>query len=214
MSMALKAAKGHGGGMRMRAAGDPGLFGGIFGAVKGAAKSVLTGGNPLAGALTGAVGGFTSGGRASQAQAQANVTRMYATRSWSDIAKATPGWTVDQLQSLAIPGRGSPAPVGAIVPQTSPGVTVSSFAPPSSMAPPSMNGKRPPGYHWNKSGYFLRSGEFVPPESRLVRNRRRNPLNPRALRKAVGRVNAAKSWQSMLSSISTGKYTAAGKKRC
>lgn len=32
--------------------------------------------------------------------------------------------------------------------------------------------------HANKSGYFLKSGQFVPPGSKCVTNRRMNPLNP------------------------------------
>lgn len=74
-------------------------------------------------------------------------------------------------------------------------------------------GKAPPGYHWNKSDYFLRDGTFVPKGTRLVKNRSKNAMNPRALSRAISRVNSAKRWQSKLSEIATGKYTASGKKK-
>ena len=71
----------------------------------------------------------------------------------------------------------------------------------------------PSGFHLNKSDYFLKSGEFVPKGTRLVKNRRRDPLNARALKRAVARVDAGKVWQGKLAEISTKKYTAAGKKK-
>lgn len=52
---------------------------------------------------------------------------------------------------------------------------------------------QPAGFHINKSGYFLRSGEFVPPRSRWVRNRSRNSANGRALNRAIGRVSGFNS---------------------
>ncbi len=79
---------------------------------------------------------------------------------------------------------------------------------------PTMNGKGgPSGYHLNKTGYHLKDGTYVAPGTKWVKNRRRNPMNARALRRAIGRVDAAKAWQSKLGEISTGKYTASGKRR-
>src|SRR5262249_12265135 len=43
------------------------------------------------------------------------------------------------------------------------------------------------GYHFNKRGYFTKAG-FVPAHSKCVKNRRRNPLNPRALHHAASRM--------------------------
>lgn len=76
-----------------------------------------------------------------------------------------------------------------------------------------QGGKAPAGYHWNKSDYFLKDGTFVPKGTKLVKNRTRNAMNSRALNRAISRVNMAKRWQSKLSDITTGKYTAAGKKK-
>ncbi len=63
----------------------------------------------------------------------------------------------------------------------------------------------PSGFHPNKSSYFLQSGEFVPAGSRCVRNRRRNPLNPRALDRAIGRITSAKRASRKMSRISIRK---------
>jgi len=61
------------------------------------------------------------------------------------------------------------------------------------------------GYHWNKSGYFLKSGEYVRAGSKMVKNRRRNPANPRATSNAIMRIKGAKRYASSLSSISIRK---------
>jgi hypothetical protein len=45
----------------------------------------------------------------------------------------------------------------------------------------------PKGYRLNKTGYFLKSGQYVPPESRCVRIRRMNPANSRALSRGLRR---------------------------
>lgn len=50
------------------------------------------------------------------------------------------------------------------------------------------------GYHFNKSGYYVQDpsdpmrGIYIPPGTREVRNRRRNPFNPRALDRATSRI--------------------------
>jgi len=49
----------------------------------------------------------------------------------------------------------------------------------------------PSGYHANKTSYFLKDGTYVPRGSRCVRNRRRNPLNFRALNRSISRVKQA-----------------------
>jgi len=61
------------------------------------------------------------------------------------------------------------------------------------------------GYHPNKSDYFLKSGEFVPAGSRMVKNRKRNPANARATSRAISRVTGAKRYAQSLSRISIRK---------
>lgn len=51
----------------------------------------------------------------------------------------------------------------------------------------------PAGCHPNKADYFLKSGSFVARGTRCVRNRRRNPLNPRALDRAISRIGSAQN---------------------
>ena len=62
-----------------------------------------------------------------------------------------------------------------------------------------------PGYHWNKSSYFLMSGEYVPAGTRAVKNRRRNPCNPRAVSRALSRVKSAKRFAKSISHVSIRK---------
>ncbi len=75
------------------------------------------------------------------------------------------------------------------------------------------NGACTKGFHLNKSDYFLKNGTFIAKGTMCVKNRRRNPLNPRALTRAVARIDAGKIWQSKLSEIATGKFTAAGNRK-
>jgi hypothetical protein len=46
------------------------------------------------------------------------------------------------------------------------------------------------GHHPNRSGYFTRDG-YVAKGTRCVRNRKRNPLNPRALDRSMSRLASA-----------------------
>lgn len=64
---------------------------------------------------------------------------------------------------------------------------------------------RPAGYHANKSSYWLNDGTHVPAGTRWVKNRRRNPLNPRALSKAMGRVTSFKGAATAASRITIRK---------
>ena len=61
------------------------------------------------------------------------------------------------------------------------------------------------GYHWNKSGYFLMSGEYVAAGTKLVKNRKRNPGNMRALSRSMGRIKSAKKMAAVLGTITIRK---------
>jgi hypothetical protein len=55
------------------------------------------------------------------------------------------------------------------------------------------NGIKPRGYHVNKHGYYLKEiSTWLPPGTVYVPNRRRNPLNPRALHRSIARLVSAK----------------------
>jgi len=57
------------------------------------------------------------------------------------------------------------------------------------------------GYHANKSEYFLRSGEFVGKGTRMVKDRRRNPGNMRALSRSLSRIKSAKKMAATLGQV-------------
>jgi len=59
-------------------------------------------------------------------------------------------------------------------------------------------GQCPKGFHINKSGYHLRDGSFVAPQSRCVRNRRRNNDNGRAAMRAARRLLGRKKSQAAI----------------
>ena len=63
----------------------------------------------------------------------------------------------------------------------------------------------PKGFQLNKTDYFLRDGTFVPAGSRCVASRRRNPLNPRAFDRALGRISAAKRFGKRLGRVTIRK---------
>lgn len=85
----------------------------------------------------------------------------------------------------SFPGPMMPS-IPVMVPQPGAVAAVQRFLPggATGMAP----SVQPAGYHLNKSGYFLRSGEYVPPGTRWVRNRSRNFANGRALNRSISRV--------------------------
>jgi len=62
------------------------------------------------------------------------------------------------------------------------------------------NGTRP-----NKSGYWLQGGQYVAPGTVCVKRRRMNPLNPRALSKAMRRIESAKRATTVLGRITIRK---------
>jgi len=195
MSAGIKAAKL--GINRSQYMGDPGLLGSIGKFIGGAAKVVtgaatgFLGGGPL-----GALGGALKGAGIIKAPTYApQPTAMPVSGAMMNI-RAMPGTGYGQPLSPTM-GRGA-------------GTTYA----------PSQNGARAfparreegppgPGYHLNKGGYYRRSPAgsvvYVPPESVWVRNRRRNPLNPRALDRAMGRVTSAKAASKKLGRITIRK---------
>lgn len=200
MSLSLQAAKAGGSAYRRGVnAGDPGIFGAIGGALKtvgGAALGIAAGvGLPGAGA------------------AQGLIKTISAAKQGSSVGMAIPNFT------------GGPAPA-APSKQSGGGSDFVARGVFGDRATFSRGGRVftetravagcPKGYHPNKSAYYRKvEGKtvFIPKGHVCVKNRSRNPLNARALRKAVGRIDAAKTWQSKLHEIETGKYTKAGNRK-
>jgi hypothetical protein len=185
MSLALKAARSRGMGPGNR---------GLIGRGRPMGDPGLFGflGKVAKGVVGGAVGLVTGG----PAGALAGVASPFVT------PQAMPSIP---LQQGSMPG------VGTIVPSPGLGGTLARALPGGKTGYEVAGSVR--GFHPNKSDYFLRDGTFVPKGSRLVKNRSRNPLNPRALRRAVARIDAGKTWQSKLHDIETAKFTKAGNKK-
>lgn len=152
-----------------------------------------TGDPGIFGAIKGAVGGFLRGGPVGA------------------LTGAVSGFTSGGRPRSPVPARLPSFPTG-VGPR---------FAPPvqsrngggTITSPAGTTIKCPSGTHPNKSDYFLKDGSFIPKGSRCVKNRRRNPLNPDALRRAVGRIDAGKVWQEKMREIETSKFTKAGKRK-
>jgi len=198
MSAAIKAAKGGG---RASVSGDPGLFGGFLGGIRGATNSFLSGGNPFAGAITGARAGFKG---APTTVSNVPPPISVALGRTPQVRPPGPGIALPAInlpggiRDLFRPGRGGGGGGGGGG-AVAMGTDLVPFI--------------PKGFHPNKSDYFLRDGTFVAKGTKFVKNRHRNPLNPRALRRAIGRIDAGKIWQGKLHEISTAKFTAAGNRK-
>jgi len=165
---------------RSQLVGDPGLFGFIGKALKGAAGLARRIPGPI-----GAAAGFF-GGRATGQFRPPPLTIQEAPRFFQQA---------QQLPVIPEPGLGGLVrralpfgQTGLVVQQPENGVT-------TKLACQS-------GFHPNKAAYFLRDGTFIEKETLCVKNRTRNPLNPRAASRAISRIESAKKATSRLNRIS------------
>ena len=201
MSLSIRSSKvAVGAPVRERVAmGDPGLFSFLGRTIKGAVGGLIRGG-PL-GLIGGAIGGAL--GRGVQAAAPL-ITKAPA---GTQINRAALISRFQQQQNGPIPVTDVPGVRGAIE-RFLPGGRTG-----REVAIPANGGRCPSGFHLNKTGYFVASspgnpsagGSWVPPESVCVRNRRRNPLNPRAADRAIGRLTSAKRAVQRLNRITIRK---------
>jgi len=161
---------------KANAMGDPGLFSFIGKAVGGIAKlagSVLPG--PI-GSIAKVVGNVLVPAKPIRLASQGSL----------------PGVGI----TLPRAGTGVTFPVGAAAPY--PGMVPSLFpstgpSPGGQFASPQPGvGCDRPGYHRNKTGYFTKRYGFIEKGSVCVKNRKRNPLNPRALSRSLARLTSAK----------------------
>lgn len=207
MSMSVKVS-------RARTQGDPSLLGDIAGGLLGAATGLLTGGpgGAIAGGLAGAglLGG--KGSKPRQRPAIPGITGPAVFPRPPTFTKPSGG--IKRLVQQPVnggrvqPGAGKRFKARIDFPIVGGGAEIGFGGVPT--ARPSVKKFReeqarqgmglapgtkvacPPGYRPNKSSYFLTDGTFVPKDSRCVKIRRRNPLNPRALDRAMGRLTSAK----------------------
>jgi len=186
MSIAIKAAKFQ---------GDPGLFGFLGRAAKKVGGSIIRSVVPspireigrqalnvLRPTVSQAQAGFQVPGRV-----QSFVPQAGAQRIQQRIGPARPGVGTPVTRTPGLRGFAQ-----RLIPGGATGFEVAGAAP--GMLPPR-------GFHLNKTGYFLQTGEFVEPFSRFVRNRRRNPGNMRAADRAISRIESAKRMAKRLGRI-------------
>ena len=140
----------------------------------------------LLGGILGGIGGFLTGGPAGA------------------VAGAIGGYR----------GGGSPGP--SLAPQGRPPINLPGFGPPGmgvggrttnriSIGEQAPAQGIPSGYRLNKSDYFLKDGTFVPKGTKLVKIRRRNAMNPKALSRAMSRISMAKNAAKKLSRVTIRK---------
>ena len=159
--------------------GDPGLFSFLGGVVKKATGIVSRLGIPIVSGVAGAVSGLIPGQQPAALPAGPGLPGVSAFTGIRPIS----------LQTAAqIPTRGV---VGAIQRAVPGGAT-------------GMEGCGG-GYRANKSGYYVQGGQYVAPGTVCVKRRRMNPLNPRALSKAMRRIESAKRATKVLGRISIKK---------
>jgi hypothetical protein len=153
--------------------GDPGFFS-FIGKALGAVSTVLPG--PL-GVIGKTVGGALAGKPISTAKQTAMLPALPGTAPFAPTGSGVsvgPGGI--QIGTWGKPPALAPAPGGAI---TGPVVGTPSTVPCTS------------GYHHNKTTYYTKKYGVIYKGTVCVRNRRRNPLNPRALSRAMSRVASA-----------------------
>jgi hypothetical protein len=176
-------------------AGDPGFFGDIFHGITGAIGGLLSG-NPL-NAITGGIKGFMGGGKA-------QGTTAAISGASQGMALTGPLGTNAQGFNLPSgaggvgvgPGGGGGFNIGGPYGITLGGGVGGAGGGGGLLAPgltaPAAGGAVMSGYHLNKHGYYTKGGHYVAPRSKQVKNRRRNPLNPRALHRSLARLHSAK----------------------
>jgi len=176
--------------------GDPGLFGDIWGGIKKIGR-VATGvvgglGIPIVSGVARTAGGILFGG--SPRNVIPGASTFPSMPSGLPISMAT------TLQGYAPPGVAQGVSIGQRFRTAGQALVPGGVEPFGMQAGPAMS-----GYHWNKSGYFLMDGTYIPPGSKLVKNRKRNPGNMRALSRSLGRIKSAKKMAAVLGTVTIRK---------
>jgi hypothetical protein len=175
--------------------GDPGIFGTIWGGIKGAVGGLVTGG-PL-GMVGGAIRGALDQGK-TVTTAQPFLPPLVGPYGSMPLPTTLP---IQEVRNGGRPPTGRER-VEMILPGGRTGYEAMT-------AEDQRAGRQSSaGYHWNKAGYFLKSGQWVGKGTREVKNRRRNPLNPRALDRSISRITSAKRASKKLGRISIRKAAA------
>ena len=185
MSLSLKVGRANSGGRGRPGTGDPGVFGFLGGALKR-----VTG---ITKAVPGPIG--WASGAVSKVLSQPRSARSIAGYRPQQQTEGIVGIAQRMIPELA--GRAVPGIVGMAQRMIPGGATGYQPAVPEIGAPA--------GYHVNKTEYFLKDGTRVEAGTRWVKNRKRNPLNPRAASKAIGRIESLKKATARFSRITIRK---------
>lgn len=193
MSLAMRQAR--------YAQGDPGFLGFLGGLAKGAVGAVTgfaTGGP--AGAI---IGGLSGSGLLGGGQKPVSVAKMGATNALITSRlpilqrKTTAGMFPQTVGTPTFSGVQVGGPGGLQIGTARPGTGATSVVGPTG---PGVTGAVvgagagtpcASGYHYNKTRYYSTRYGVVEKGSVCVKNRRRNPLNPRALSRAMSRIKSA-----------------------
>jgi hypothetical protein len=181
--------------------GDPGLFG-FVGKALGAVSGILPG--PLS-PIARAVGGVLSPRSISDARQQSAQPRTNPVllAGGSGVSVGPGGVTI---------GRWNPPPIPGLSPGGMQGGPLTGQA--AANPKPCIAGR-----HYNKSGYWTKRYGYVAPGTVCVKNRKRNPLNPRALSRSMARIASAQKAVACLGLFQVGpkrqsKPKPFGKRKC
>jgi hypothetical protein len=218
--------------------GDPGLFdfigkaiGGVANLVTGgAAGAVVSGVKAIAGIVGGkrpAPAGPVSPIKAAGGLWGSNLFSQPIRNGGSAVIKAPtlmptavtmPGGAVVAVGRAILPPIISGAASGVVQTLLGPGGGSTTGAPVPTQwdGQPGRQAGCPAGYHLNKSGYWTKRYGYIGPGTVCVKSRRRNPLNPRALSRAMSRLTGAqKAIKSIIrfESVAKGGKINAGRRR-
>lgn len=207
MSMELKLAQGKirlGSSVVPRPMGDPGLFGFIGDAFKTATQFVR---DPV-GTVAGVIGGLFD-----PDEEPLSVPVSIASNQSRPINVAQNLFQQQQQQNgINFPfggerGAGVDTPFGRLSFLENGGGN-------GQARPPVIEGKCIPGWHANKSSYFLRNGTFIRKGSMCVKNRRRNDMNNHAISNSIKRLTGAKKASKAIGRVTIRCARCPGKCTC
>jgi len=181
--------------------GDPGIFGDIWGGIKkiGQVATGLVGGLgiPIVSGVAKTAGGLLFGG--SPRNSIPGATTFALPGGGISVSRAS--------QGTSMPGTGR---WGINLPFSgAPGIGIGPYG--IGEGSRAISGQAGPvapaatGYHWNKTGYYTKSEGWIEPFTKMVKNRRRNPGNMRALSRSMGRIKSAKKMAAVLGTITIRK---------
>jgi hypothetical protein len=178
------------------------LFGFLGNVVKGAASGFLTGGP--AGALIGGAGSVIQ-----QATSKPTIQRPLITAGAAPTSVLV-NRILTNTQPVVKPAGMLQGPGQTPFPQLPDSTKTSGVSTPfgsigtTTTYYPTAGGAPPPGgrgYHLNKAAYYTKGGKLVAAGTKWVKNRRRNPLNPRALSRSISRITSAKNAAKFLGRV-------------